>query len=164
MFNIVRELDPQGVERRARGAELKRHRGEYIVPGPDFIWSIDGYMKLAHWGFEIYAAIDAYSRNIIWAQAGHSATTNVAVLRMYTDSVSKQGYIPEILRSDRGSETILIADAHYQLSNRLRGSESEPLGFQDCFLFGTSTANERIEAWWGQLSKSALSQWRVSIP
>ncbi|KAN0076641.1 hypothetical protein V8E54_006783 [Elaphomyces granulatus] len=35
-------------------------------------------------------------------------------------------------------------------------------GFKDCFCywFGTSVANQRIESWWGQLSKSVLYQWR----
>jgi hypothetical protein len=39
---------------------MQRHRKEYIVPGPDYIWSLDGHDKLSDWGIEIYAAIDAY--------------------------------------------------------------------------------------------------------
>jgi hypothetical protein len=45
--------------------DLNRKRGEYIVPGPNFIWSIDGHDKLAEWGFQIYGGIDAYARKII---------------------------------------------------------------------------------------------------
>jgi hypothetical protein len=30
-----------------RFQDLQRHRGAYITPGPNFIWSIDGYLKLA---------------------------------------------------------------------------------------------------------------------
>jgi hypothetical protein len=63
LFSIVKQLDPVGLERRTR--DLNRKKGEYIVPSPDFIWSIDGHDKLSQWGFQIYACIDAYSRNII---------------------------------------------------------------------------------------------------
>ena len=34
--------------------------------------------------------------------------------------------------------------------------------FRRCYYYGTSTSNQQIEAWWGQLSKGQLSQWRVS--
>ena len=46
--------------------DLQQRQGAYIVRGPDFIWSIDGYMKLEPFGIEIYAGIDAYSGMIIW--------------------------------------------------------------------------------------------------
>ncbi|KAH8725979.1 hypothetical protein GQ44DRAFT_759030 [Phaeosphaeriaceae sp. PMI808] len=41
-----------------------RRRGEYIVPGPNWVWSIDGHEKLKPYGIQIYACIDAYSRYI----------------------------------------------------------------------------------------------------
>jgi hypothetical protein len=47
-------------------ANKNRRKGEYIVPGPNYIWSIDGHKKLSPFGFEIYTTIDAYSRCIIW--------------------------------------------------------------------------------------------------
>jgi hypothetical protein len=48
----------------------RKPRGEYIVEGPNAVWSVDGYEKLANWGIQIYAAIDAYSRYIIWFYVG----------------------------------------------------------------------------------------------
>jgi hypothetical protein len=50
--------------------DFQRKKGKYIVPGPDFVWCIDGYMKLELFGIEIYAAIDGYSRYIIWTYVG----------------------------------------------------------------------------------------------
>jgi hypothetical protein len=44
---------------------MQAKKGEYIVPGPNWIWSIDGYDKLSPFGIEIYACINAYSQNII---------------------------------------------------------------------------------------------------
>jgi hypothetical protein len=49
LFSIVKQLDPVGLEHRTR--DLNRKKGEYIVPSPDFIWSIDRHDKLSQWGF-----------------------------------------------------------------------------------------------------------------
>ena len=45
IYSFVKELDPEGVLQRSKDAQ--RLRGEYVVPGPDYIWSIDGHNKLA---------------------------------------------------------------------------------------------------------------------
>ena len=54
---MYKELAPAAVHQRWQ--DLQCHQGAYITPGPNFIWSIDGYLKLALYGIEIYAAIDA---------------------------------------------------------------------------------------------------------
>jgi hypothetical protein len=56
----VKTLDPVGVKRRAYNFN-HWPRSEYIVPGPNYIWSLDGHDKLKAWGIEIYGAVDAYS-------------------------------------------------------------------------------------------------------
>lgn len=155
LFAIYRSLVPDAIERRTRN--MQRHRGEYIVPGPNFVWSVDGYLKLAGYGVEVYAAIDAYSRYIIWIYVGISARTAVSVLRQYLDTVSIIGQHPRFIRSDHGGETVLLASAHHQLQRTI-----EPdLQFRECYLYGTSTTNQRIESWWNQLTKGLLFRWRV---
>lgn len=49
-----------------RWQNIQQHRGAYITPGPNFFSSIDGYLKLAPYGIEIYAALNAYFWYIIW--------------------------------------------------------------------------------------------------
>jgi len=61
MFQILKELDPLGVASRRINLS-SRPRGAYLVPGPNFVWSIDGHHKLSMYGIEIYAGIDAFSR------------------------------------------------------------------------------------------------------
>ncbi|KAM4060319.1 hypothetical protein HRG_014236 [Hirsutella rhossiliensis] len=51
--------------------DVSEEEGQFLVPGPNYQWCIDGHDKLKAYGFEIYAAIDAYSRNIIWFYIGH---------------------------------------------------------------------------------------------
>ena len=59
--NSVREVlkfvDEEGVrERKIR--RLKRR--DYVNPGPNFVWHIDGYDKLKPFGFAIHGAIKAF--------------------------------------------------------------------------------------------------------
>jgi len=63
MFKILKELDPLGVASRSIHLSSKA-RGVYLVPGPNFVWSIDGHHKLSMYGIEIYAGIDAFSRYV----------------------------------------------------------------------------------------------------
>lgn len=128
---------------------FQRHQGSYIVPGPNHIWSIDGYMKLAPYGIEIYAAIDAYSRYIIWVYVGITSRTAVSVLRQFLDVLQFTPKTPRFMRSDRGTEIILLAEAHH----KLQWSRNPEISISDYYLYGTSTANQRIEAWWLQLTK-----------
>ncbi|KAI9882893.1 MAG: hypothetical protein M1823_005351 [Watsoniomyces obsoletus] len=158
-FRALKEIDPEGVA--ARTKDLQRHRGEYIVPGPNYVWSMDGYCKLAPYGIEIYAAIDAYSRYVIWLYVGVSSRTSVSVLKQYLCVVQDGGIVPRILRSDRGTETTLCANAHHMLrSQQSYESTGNNCTLESCYFYGTSTANQRIEAWWAQLSKGALFNWR----
>jgi hypothetical protein len=151
----VKELNPDGVYRRAR--DLQRHRGEYIVPGPNYLWSIDGHCKLDFVGIEIYAAIDAYSRFITWIYVGISSHTAVSVLIQYLTTLRAEGVQPQFIRSDRGVETTLLAAAHHAFMKKHKAE----LAFPECYWYGTSTANQRIEAWWAQLTGGMLFRWRV---
>jgi hypothetical protein len=67
---------------------MQRHRGQYIVPGPNFIWSIDGYDKLKPYGIEIYACIDGYSRYVVWIYIGISNSTAVSCLCQFLDCLN----------------------------------------------------------------------------
>ena len=69
--DALRLFDPEGVARRVPGLR-KRRLKNYITAGPDHLWCLDGHDKLAQYGIEIYAAVDAYSRKIIWFYCGSS--------------------------------------------------------------------------------------------
>ena len=84
-FSMYRDLTPQAVQRRLH--DLPRYRVAYIAPGPNFLWSIDGCLKLAPYEINIYAGIDAYSRYIIWVYVGISSRTAVSVLHQFLDTL-----------------------------------------------------------------------------
>ena len=66
---VVKELDPEGVLSR-RKKRLRRRC--YSVPGPDFLWNIDGYDKLKTYGVSRHGCIDAFSLQIIWLKVALS--------------------------------------------------------------------------------------------
>lgn len=152
-----RTVFPEAVQRRQY--DQQRRRGQFIVPGPNYLWSIDGYDKLKLYGIEIYACIDAFSRYIIWIYVGISNHTQVSVVRQYMESVAARGIVPTVIRSDRGSETTMLANCQWQL----RVGNDITAEFRDCYAYGPSTANQRIESWWAQLSKAALFVFRVCL-
>ena len=98
-----------GIERRP-GMKLTR-KPEAIYHGNDWCWSIDGHDKLARYGIEIYAAIDAHSRRILWIHVGLSSRTEISVVKQFLLAVSRLKKRPKKIRLDRGRETILYADA-----------------------------------------------------
>jgi hypothetical protein len=52
-----------------------------------------------------------------------------------------------------------MSEVHFK---QARTSE-EGVKLEECHFYGTSKKNQRIESWWGQLQKSLLWRWRVSI-
>jgi hypothetical protein len=157
MADVLKEADPDSAAQRSFALQ-RFPRGGYVVPGPNHVLSIDGHHKLSMYGIEIYAGIDAYSRYITFIHVGISTRTAVAVLRLYLDMVEETGTLPFAIRSDRGTETVLLANAHCQLHSALRaGVDFHPETF---YWYGASTLNQRIESWWRQMSKSQTVQWK----
>ncbi|KAL3429646.1 hypothetical protein BDV09DRAFT_202841 [Aspergillus tetrazonus] len=159
LYSSYRKVAP-AAERRGL-QDLQQERGAYVVPGPNYIWSVDGYLKLAPYGTEIYAAIDAYSRYIIWIYVGTTSRTAVSVLRQFLEAVRVIKRQPQIVRSGQGTarkgddSAILLAEAQHKLQQS-RHPETQ---LSDCYIYGTSTARQQIGAWWDQLTKGLLYRW-----
>lgn len=147
-------MDPEGSE--ARHLALRRKRGRYMVQGPGRVLSIDGHDKLSRFGFQIYGAIDAYSRYITWCYIGISNQTAVSVNKQYLEMVRSTGQIPKLIRSDKGTETVLIARSHILL----RRATNSTLSFERAYSFGKSVKNQRIEAWWNILTDGQTESWK----
>jgi hypothetical protein len=113
-------LDPAGVQSRQRGPDKRQKDGEYITPGPDWLWCCDGHDKFRNYGIEIYAAVDAYSRRIQWCYVGNSNRRAVGILRQVVTAIKEYDRCPPFFRSDRGKEVLLLADAQYNFYIRHR--------------------------------------------
>ena len=173
LYDFYRTVFPDEVQKRREGNF--KHRTNFTVPGPNFLWSLDGYDKLKQFGFQIYACIDAYSRCVIWFYIGRSATTALCTLKQFLRTVQHLGMRPFFTRSDHGIETPLWVAAQATLAragpaditfedeagvtHRYRQGDR----IESCHMYGPSTRNIRIESWWRRLRSGATDRWIVSI-
>ena len=149
---ILKIVDPDGVKRRSKHC-LKRR--QYKVKGPNYIWHIDGYDKLKPFGFCIHGAIDGYSRRILWLHIGPSNNDPKVVAQYYLNCVRQIGGVPCIVRADCGTENVHVA----AMQRFFRSSANDSYAGDRSFMYGKSTANQRIEAWWSQLRRGASDWW-----
>jgi hypothetical protein len=168
----LREINEQFRLNRKPTFQLKR-RNQAIYEGPDHVWSVDGHEKFSQFGIEIYAAIDCYSRRILWTYVGISSRKQVSVAKQYISTVRHYNIVPARIRSDRGSETPFMADMQFcfylqwlkdtgQLpDNRVLTDPDIDRLFRQSFVFGTSIRNIRIESFWSRILKHQLGPWLV---
>lgn len=174
LYDHYKERFPDLVQQRRLGNW--RHRTDFKVPGPNFLWALDGYEKLKAFGFQVYACVDAYSRAIIWIYVGPSATTSISTLKQYLRTVSESGVRPFFTRSDHGKETPLWVSAQATLAqvDQTEISYEDELGdvhihrqgdkIESCHIWATSIRNVRIESWFRRLRFGATDRWIVSRP
>jgi|SRR6266516_4645582 len=162
-------LDTVGVESRRKGSDKRRKGGEFITPGPDWLWCCDGHDKFRNYGIEIYAAVDAYSRRIQWCYVGNSNRRAIGILRQMVTTIKEYNRCPSYFRSDRGKEVLLLADAQFNFYIRHRQAlgtcpeDEESLNIRECYMFGTSTANIRIESIWMRMLRHQTRPWLVGL-
>lgn len=149
---IVKTLDPEGVQLRT-AHRLKRRL--FISPGPNYTWHIDGYDKLKPYGFPIHAAIDGYSRKILWLNITHSNNDPNIVASYFINCIEELRVLPTVVRADRGSENIVIGG----IQAFLRENHDDNLSGERSFRYGSSVTNQRIESWWSYFRKHRSDWW-----
>ena len=84
----------------------------------------------------------------------------VNILRQVVTIIKKYNRCPSFFCSDQGNEVLLLADAHYsfyvqkQKAEKTCLEDEDFLWLRECYMFGTSTANIRIESTWMRLIRS----------
>ncbi|KAJ6168622.1 hypothetical protein N7497_001465 [Penicillium chrysogenum] len=152
LYSVYRMLRPDTVERRTRDMHRPPPPPK-ILAGPNLTWHVNGYSKLANFGFRIHAELDAYSRYVLWIHVGVDAHASVGVLKNHLDTVASKNRQPRTLRSDLESEVPLLADAHFAL----RRVTEPDVQREQCCAPGRATDTHRIESWWAQLAKSVVT-------
>lgn len=149
---IIKLVDPQGVElRRAR----RLRRRQYSCRGPNALWHMDGYDKLKPYGIAINGCIDGFSRYVLWMEAYTTNSDPKVVASYFIKTVSYIGGCPERIRADRGTENGCVEE----MQMFLRRNHPDSFAGERSFLYGRSTANQRIEGWWGTLRKQSAQFW-----
>ena len=70
----------------------------------------------------------------------------------YLNYVSQSKVTPRLVRSDRGSENVVIVVLQRLFLRSTNFANSS-------FRFGSSTVNQRIESWWSIMRRSRLNWW-----
>ncbi|XP_059188561.1 uncharacterized protein LOC131971250 [Centropristis striata] len=152
VMTLMRETDPQGIQLRASRKFVKR---VYSSDGPNHVWHVDGYDKLKPYGFGISGCIDGYSRRVLWLKCGASNNDPVVIAQNYLNCLSECGIIPMRLRTDCGTENGRMVAIHCTL----RSSHTDDYAGAASHLYGSSTANQRIESWWSYFRKQRSQFW-----
>ena len=154
--NTVRQvlhiLDPEGVQARSRHRLRRRN---YSTKGPNYLWQRDGWDKLKPFGFCVHGAIDGYSRKILWLEVCNLNNDHGIVTKYYLDYVRQVGGTSRIIRGDRGTENANVALIQ-RFCRRLAGDDFQG---EKSFMYGRSTANQRIEAWC--ILRNQCSDWWI---
>ena len=148
---ILRELDPEGVDLR-RSRRLARRT--YHARGPNFIWHVDGYDKIKPFGLCISGCIDGFSRKIIWLKVYHTNNNPKVIGGYFIEAVKECSGCPCLVRADYGTENGHVRT--FQQLLRRNGTDSLN---DNSYIDGASTANQRIECWWGFLRKECMQYW-----
>lgn len=151
---ILAALDPHGVQQRQ---SRRLQRRQYAAAGANHIWHVDSYDKLKPYGLCINSGIDGFSRKLIWLNTYNTNSDPRVVGGYYMNAVQSLHGCPVIVRSDPGTENTTIRDCHRYL---LR--DVDPDG-AFVYLSGCSTANQRIESFWGQLRKQSVEYWLTTF-
>lgn len=143
-------VDPHGVDIRRR---RRLRRRAYFNHGPNFLWHLDSYDKLKRYGICINGCIDGFSRYIIWLKAGLTNNNNPKVIASYYyEAITLLKGYPRTIRADCGTENGYVENMQRFLKE-MTDSNSP------AFLYGRSTANQRIESWWSQLRNHNAQFW-----
>ena len=129
----IKAVDPEGVKDRARHKLIRRI---YKSAGPNFLWYVDGYDKLKPFGFPIHGAIDGYSRKMLWLNVATSNNDPKIVAHYYLKTIERSGgQVPRCIRSDRGSENVIICG----IQRYFRRTGADSAAGKKSFLYGPST-------------------------
>ena len=137
-------LDPDGVEFRRR---RRLRRREYFAEGPNYLWHMDSYDKLKPYGICINGCLDGFSRHVIWLEAYHTNSDPRVIASYYLKAVELRKGCPTYIRGDMGTENSHISQIQTFFTEA------------PTFIYGRSTANQRIERWWGILRMECLQFW-----
>ncbi|KAG5879819.1 hypothetical protein JTB14_007671 [Gonioctena quinquepunctata] len=144
---VLNILDPEGVTLRRRN---RLRRREYFSKGSIFLWHIDSYDKLKPYGIAINGCIDGFSRNVLWLKAAFTNNAPAVISGYFMNTVESLGGCPKMIRTDMGTENGYVEQMQNFFGDRNLGA---------IFIYGRSTANQRIESWWNILRKRTAQFW-----
>ena len=148
---ILKAVDPDGVMNQSRH---RLRRRIYVSKGLNYIRHIDGYDKLKPYGFALHGCIDGYSRKVLWLKVLSTNNDPKVIANVFVKHISNVMITPQIIWSDRGCENVVVGALQCYFGRNFEDSFSGEKSFR----YGTSTTNQRTEAWWNIFRRSLVDQ------
>lgn len=92
----------------------------------------------------------------MWLEVAASNNDPYVVCKYYANCIFNLNGLPNIVRCDRGTENVNLELMQKFLRT---GNDDETAHVQSTFLYGKSTANQRIESWWSKFKLTGISVW-----
>ena len=85
VYNVMAELDPEGLEARNLQRKKKKVKGHFTSEGPLWVVSLDGHDKLcgcqnSTFPLGVYAGIDTFSRKILFLFVCYSKSNPLVIV------------------------------------------------------------------------------------
>ena len=163
VYNVMCELDPEGMEDRCPKKKAKRAKKPFVSRGPLWVVSVDGHDKLCgyqNWTFPlgIYGFIDTFSRKMLSLSVVFSNSDPLVIGKLYLDLLYNTRMVSRFLRMDKGTETGKMAAMHtYVMAKNDLFDEST-----DSIVYGPSTTN-KIERWWRDYHERFEKYFKVQL-
>jgi hypothetical protein len=139
--SVLRILDQENAIDRRPNRLVRR---VYKVKGPNYLWHIDGFHKLIHYGIVIHGCIDGFSRKLLYLGAANNNRAETPL--QFFEGACRTFGVPSRCRADRGGENIRIGLFMVQQ----RGTDRSSI------IYGPSTRNQRIERAWRDVSQQVI--------
>lgn len=127
------------------------YRRNYSVPGPNYLWHIDGNHKIIRYRMVIHGGIDGFSRLVTYLKCSNNNMA-ATVFEAFQEATRMYG-IPSRVRSDKGGENVDV----WSYMTRVRGSE------RSSYITGSSVHNSRIERLWRDVYASVTSTFAATF-
>ena len=105
-------------------------------------------MEMTNLWFCYPRLLDGFSRKLMWLNVSTSNSNPIIIANFFLNAIDIHGICPKTLRMDKGTENIYCEDLQYFLT-----------GEEGSYIYGPSTRNQRIEAFWSRLKKLKLGWW-----
>jgi len=87
----------------------------------------------------------------MWLEVRSMNSDSRVVANYFVGCIRQVGGTARVVRADYGTENVKVAGIQSFFNDSLSGSKS--------FMYGKSSSNQRIEAWWGQLRRNCAEWW-----
>ena len=93
---------------------------------------VDGWDKLKTFKISVHAAIDGFSRRLLWMKVGPSNKDPRCIAQFLLEYVQKINGIPRVIRADRGTENSLLRI----IEMALRSNDRDTISGERSFIYG----------------------------